>query len=316
MMSIDNILANKLIYHLDRVVGDRKPITAEIFLTNFCNNRCAYCRYRHQVGEYLHYDDFVKCANRLLELGVQGFILTGGGEPTVSPDFDRITEWLEEKGIPYGINTNFNILKKIKPSYLKVSIDAINADDYSKKRGVKRQIYDRVLKNIESYLEWKKEHSPNTSVGIQIVVSRYDEIEAFYTAHKALGVDYISFRPIESEAGLYYGGEDIEKYIQVLNELKKNDSRVIANYKWGMMSDSFKKCYAQWSVIALDHKGNVLYCCQKPQEVVGHIMDEDILQKKEAYITDMRNCEVPCRLSGANKFLEKIEQGGKDIEFV
>lgn len=312
----DNILANKLIYHLDRVGGDQKPITAEIFLTNFCNNRCAYCRYRHQVGEYLHYDDFVKYATRLLELGVKGFILTGGGEPTVSPDFDRITEWLEVNNIPYGINTNFNIFKKIKPKYLKVSIDAINAEDYSKKRGVKRQIYDRVLNNIESYLKWRREHSPSTSVGIQIVVSRYEEIEAFYTAHKALDVDYISFRPIESEAGSYYNGENIGEYVKALEELKKTDKRVLVNYKWGMMADSFSKCYANWSVIAVDHKGNVMYCCQKPNDVVGHIMDEDILQKKRDFKTDMRLCEVPCRLSGANKFLERIEQGGKDIEFV
>lgn len=35
------------------------------------------------------YDEFVSYAERLLELGVLGFILTGGGEPTVANDFKR-----------------------------------------------------------------------------------------------------------------------------------------------------------------------------------------------------------------------------------
>lgn len=312
----NNIIANKLIYHLDRVVGDQKPITAEIFLTNYCNNRCVYCRYRHQVGEYMNFNNFVEYANRLLALGVQGFILTGGGEPTVNPDFDKITAWLEKKGIPYGINTNFNILKKIKPKYLKISIDAINADDYSSKRGVKRQIYYRVLKNIDEYIKWRNEHSAGTAIGIQLVVSRIDEIKQFYEAHKGLDVNYISIRPVESEAGLFYNGEDISQYIKILQELKENDSRVVVNYKWHMINDSFTKCWANWSVIALDHNGNVLYCCQKPQDVVGHIMDADILEKKRAYRTNMSTCEIPCRLSGANKFLEQIARGGTDSEFI
>lgn len=312
----DNIVANKLLYHLDRVAGDRRPITAEIFLTNYCNNRCAYCRYRHQVGEYLHFDDFERFAQRLLDLGVQGIILTGGGEPTINPDFDRICEWLEKNNVPYGINTNFNILKRIRPSYLKVSLDAVNGEDYSRKRGVKQQTYDRVLENIEVYSRWKREHSASTALGVQIVVSRKDEILPFYEAHKGLDVDYISFRPIESQTGGYYVGEDIEEYKKILHELKAKDNRVVANYKWGMMHDTFERCYANWSVITIDHNGDVLYCCQRPQDIVGNIMDKDILEKKHGYCIDMACCEVPCRLSGANKFLQSIERGGKDIEFI
>ena len=38
-----NIMGNKMLAHLDRIVGEHKPITADIFLNNFCNNRCPYC---------------------------------------------------------------------------------------------------------------------------------------------------------------------------------------------------------------------------------------------------------------------------------
>ena len=57
-------------------------------------------------------------------MGVQGFILTGGGEPTINPDFEKIAGWLTENDFQWGINTNFNKLVKVKPNYLKVSLDA------------------------------------------------------------------------------------------------------------------------------------------------------------------------------------------------
>lgn len=310
------ITDNKLLYHIDRLAGNKEPITAEIFLTNYCNNRCSYCRYNHRVGEYMSFEKFTQYVVRLLALGVQGIILTGGGEPTINPDFDRITAWLENNGIPYGINTNFNIMKWIKPNYLKVSLDATNGDEYAYKRGVKKQIYDRVLENIREFAEWRNSNCLKTALGIQIVVSRAEEIKAFYEAHKGLDVDYISFRPIEKINGDYYKADEIEQCIIELNKLKDIDKRIAINYKWGMMGERFAVCHANWSVITLDHKGNVLYCCQKPHEVVGHIMDSDILEKKRNHNTDMSKCEIPCRLSGANKFIRQLQIGCKDSEFI
>lgn len=35
---------NKLIYNMENVRRGL-PITADIFLTNYCNNRCGYCAY-------------------------------------------------------------------------------------------------------------------------------------------------------------------------------------------------------------------------------------------------------------------------------
>lgn len=40
------ITGDKMLSHLDRIVGDRRPITADVFLTNYCNNSCPYCTYR------------------------------------------------------------------------------------------------------------------------------------------------------------------------------------------------------------------------------------------------------------------------------
>lgn len=203
-----NITGNKMLAYMDRILDEKmqKPITADIFLTNYCNNKCPYCTYRRwELDEDAHsmkYEDFVRYAEQLVfHMGVKGIILTGGGEPTICKDFDLITKWLEDREIQYGVNTNFNNLKYIKPAYLKVSLDGWDEDSYEKCRGVRK--YEQVRENIKKYAEWKIKESQQTRLGIQRVVQDKGDIFNFYEANKDLPVDYISFRPVESTGGQY-----------------------------------------------------------------------------------------------------------------
>ena len=105
-MMESNINGSKLMFHPERVAGDHRPITADVFLNNYCNNNCPYCVYHRwelDKGAYaMTRDEFVRYATRLKELGVLGFILTGGGEPMITPDFEAIAAWLEENHLHYG----------------------------------------------------------------------------------------------------------------------------------------------------------------------------------------------------------------------
>lgn len=312
------ITGNKLLHHLDRVNGDFRPITADVFLTNFCNNRCDFCTYgRWERGKaaYMSYEDFVKYATRLRELGVRGIILTGGGEPTLNPDFDSITEWLEAQDIPYGINTNFNILKTFSPDYLKVSLDGWDEESYQNIRGVRG--YGLTRNNIIAYARWK---NPGTNLGIQMIATKLDKVRKFYHANKDLPVDYIVFRPVESTNGKYY--EDVEGWfekndiISYIKAVQENDKRVVLNFKWDLLNEHFDSCVAHWAQIALDEKGNVIFCCHKPYEKIGHIMDEDIMEKHSKAKTNMKMCDVPCRLTAPNMFMEMAQERVKNEAFI
>ena len=313
---------NKLLHHLDRVNGDFRPITADIFLTNFCNNSCSWCTYnRWNLDEKaisISFDDFVNYANRLREIGVQGLILTGGGEPTINDDFEKITEYLEKTSFHYGINTNFNKLRFCRPDFLKVSLDGYDEDSYEKVRHVRA--YEKVRDNIITYSEWKKRNSPKTNLGIQMVVTNLDDIERFYAKNHDLPVDYIVFRPIESTAGKYYRNnvnfKAALKAIDIISGLSEIDDRVILNYKWNTLLKSFSSCVAHWAQIVVDEKGNVLYCCHKPYEIIGHIMDPDIVEKYSKAYTDMSRCDIPCRLTAPNMFMEKVIEPTGDTSFI
>lgn len=233
--------------------------------------------------------------------------------------FDAIANYLEETKMPYGINTNFNLLKFIKPNYLKVSLDAWDEDSYEHKRGCRR--YNQVRDNIKEYAVWKKANNVKTSLGIQLLACSSDEVYNFYNANKDLDVDYIVIRPVESTDGEYYAKDfqnenRVNSIISAIESLKKFDKRIILNYKWTMLHERFDSCLANWSQIAVNEYGEVMYCCHKPYEIVGHIMEKDILEKKAKFKTIMGMCDIPCRLTGPNCAVSNISNNVSDYPFI
>lgn len=319
---INNITGDKMFAHIDRVFGEHKPITADIFLNNYCNNNCPYCTYKRwdfsDDARSMSISDFIKYAYRLIDLGVKGFILTGGGEPTISKDFDKIVEWLDLHNVKYGINTNFNRLVRCNPAYLKVSLDAWDDISYKDRRGVAN--YNKVRHNIK---EFAKTKSDSTKLGIQLLAKTVEEVRKFYNANKDLPVDYISIRPMESTAGNYYKNllsKDFnmqpDNIVIAIKQLQSLDSRIVLNYKWEMLDVQQSECTAQWAQIAINELGEVMYCCHKPYQIVGHIMDDDILEKKKLAMTDMTKCDLPCRMTGPNFEVYRMTDKKLDTEFI
>lgn len=326
-MSSNNITGHKMFAHIDRVFGDKRPITADVFLNNYCNNNCPYCTYKRWEldpgARSMSEQDFIKYATRLRELGVLGIILTGGGEPTIAKDFDKITHWLDSNKLPYGINTNFNKLVLCKPEYLKVSLDAYDEASYLSNRGVSK--YEVVRDNIVQFAEWKSTNSPTTRLGIQMLAKSMGDVYKFYDANKDLPVDYISIRPMESTCGSYYKNlinsgayADLlpENIIKAINQLSSLDNRVIRSFKWNMLDVQEESCTAAWAQIALNENGDVMYCCHKPYQIIGNIMDSDILEKKAKAQTNMSMCDIPCRMTAPNSLVKQMTSAQTNIEFI
>lgn len=296
--------ANKLSGFIERVEGDHRPVTADIFLTDYCNNHCGYCRFAHKTGKYIDYDSFAVLLPRLRELGVKGIILTGGGEPTIDPDFKRICDLLEAEGVTYGINTNFNVLHYVAPAFLKISIDEGERGAYKTARGV--DALDRVLDNIRKYTDWKGRNGIKTRVGVQCVTANTEQVMRFYAAVRGLDVTYIQFRPIEVREGQ----RDYSAICAAVDSLAAKDDRVTKSFKYGFATWRPDTCYAHWSAICVTPDLRVLYCCARPDEVVGSIFDDDILDRLAAYRPDMSLCETPCRLTGANAYVMQYRNDG------
>lgn len=81
------------------------PVHVQIILSDLCNQNCHFCAYRdpsytssqlfHIDGNYnpnrmIPLDKVLEILDDCVEMGVRAIQLTGGGEPTVHPHFDKV----------------------------------------------------------------------------------------------------------------------------------------------------------------------------------------------------------------------------------
>lgn len=157
-------------------------------------------------------------------------------------------------------------------------------------------------------------------MGVQKVITRFTDILPFYEANKDLPFDYMALRPVESTGCSYYATsdakEDAQKCIKLIQALQQQDSRVVMNFKWQMLDDRCDECLAHWAQIAVNERGKIMYCCHKPYQIVGDVMDDAILQKYAATGTDKNTCDVPFRLTAPNSYLRTLAKGTKNPFFI
>jgi MoaA/NifB/PqqE/SkfB family radical SAM enzyme len=290
----------KILKYSDRICGnDKRPITAQFFLTDFCDLDCDFCRFKHGKG-YISLDRFINMYFRLDSMGVKGYILTGGGEPMLNPDFNEIVAFLDSQKAAYGVNTHLPmVFPKNKPKWVKVSVhgDMVGGD------------YEKRLLNLDS----------DTLVTAQRIIYTPEELRLFFDQFQhEYCFDYLIGRPLESLEP-FYTPEVVDEIMATFTEL--NDQygceRIIPNFKWGYVFHDFKRCYADWSLMTILTNGDVAYCCCKPDEVIGNIFEPGILFKRQIAETNMATCHKPCRHTGNNAAIEKFFTGvQKHSEFI
>src|SRR5215831_15537667 len=117
-------------------------------LSDLCNQACHFCAYRdptytssqlfHIAGNYnpnrmLPFEKVMEILDDCEEIGVKAIQLTGGGEPTVYPRFQEVTEEIGKRGIQWSLVTNGVLAKKwdfSKASWIRVSLDAATSATY------------------------------------------------------------------------------------------------------------------------------------------------------------------------------------------
>ena len=121
-----------------------------------------------------------------------------------------------------------------------------------------------------------------------------------------VGANYISLRPVEGIENAYTPS-DLEAIKQEIAELQRHYPKILRNYKWDFVGRNFTKCSANWTSVFIDSRCNVAYCCNKPNDIVGSIFDDDILAKRERHKSAFP-CESPCRHSGNNETVDKWDE--------
>lgn len=134
-----------------------RPVTVEYWPSVLCNSRCRLCPYRRN-GARTAADTCTKEANDRTKffadletarhvasecrgLGVLSFLITGGGEPFMNPDVDKIAQAFVEQDLAMGVYTNGTVASRekaimavadLEPRFVRLSVNAGSADEHRK----------------------------------------------------------------------------------------------------------------------------------------------------------------------------------------
>jgi len=106
-------------------------ISTHISPTSKCNLSCSYCSVKKRAKNQIELDVIKDYIDKLITRGLKAVIITGGGEPTLYPDFNPLIKWLRyEKNLSVALITNGTNSHLVKDwsafSWIRISINMFN----------------------------------------------------------------------------------------------------------------------------------------------------------------------------------------------
>jgi MoaA/NifB/PqqE/SkfB family radical SAM enzyme len=190
----------KAVFHQDRLDQLRRgelplPTQVQLDLTGRCNHHCQYCYYEHLDKDF-NTDMAINLINELAENGKPAVQFTGGGEPLMHPDFSKVAHRVLAAGMHFALVTNGALLKEEHMQLLKhadwvrVSLDAADAETYSYTQGCGKDEFHRVVHNIADLLEC----CGDAAVGVSFMTNPTNYREIAQAARLARGLAVKNFR--------------------------------------------------------------------------------------------------------------------------
>lgn len=99
-----------------RLGTGRTVISTHVSPEGACNLSCPYCSVTHRdTHSRIDFDVILDYVDRLRERGLKAVILTGGGEPTAYPHFNRLVAHLYARELRLALITNGTLTHKVEP---------------------------------------------------------------------------------------------------------------------------------------------------------------------------------------------------------
>jgi len=144
----------------------------------------------------------LKAITSMANMGVKSINFTGGGEPTLHKDFDKILGQAFGYGIEVGLFTNGLFKEELiepivrKCSWARVSLDAGNKETFTKVKKI--DAFEKVIENTRRLVDRRNYYGCDTTIGLGFVISpdNYNDIEEVSDLAKDLGVDYLQYKPV------------------------------------------------------------------------------------------------------------------------
>jgi MoaA/NifB/PqqE/SkfB family radical SAM enzyme len=350
--------ASKSLWYLDHVRQLKKngttpaPVNVEIDLSNRCSHGCVWCHYAHthtrgplaqkgdKPGGRIAGGDLMspilaaKILRQMKAAGVESVTWTGGGEPTLHPDFDDIIEVAARQNLKQGLYTHGGhitperaLLLKRNMTFVYISLDECRPETFNRSKGVNR--FENVIANTKMLIA-----SPGfATVGIGFLIhsGNWQDIPAMVDLGRELHPDYIQFRPtvLYEQHAQNRPAEETEWLNQAIPLLEEagRESWVSADVeRFKMYRDwnghGYTRC--RWSGLqtVITPNGKVWRCLNKREHedaLLGDLNEvdfADLWRLKGGVCQVNDSCRVMCRGHIANITLDAIMTRPAHPEFI
>ncbi len=303
---MDELMMSKTYFHFEAIEAsihfDHKtlPITCEVDVSNVCNLECSFCMfadYRAKNNVMMDYLLFESLIYQLNAIGCKSITFTGGGEPTMNPDFQKMVR-LAAKYMHVGLVTNgvkllslnSDLLKVFK--FIRVSLDASDSKMYKLVKGKNR--FDVVVQGM------KYAKSQGAFVGASYVICPENEtgITVAKKLADVLNLEYIQFKPMVNITEYKDYTEDVQE-----------EGKTIYTGRW--KAESTLPCKVAGLVGVVTADGGVAFCCQhRGRAVIGNLHDapfDEIYRNRMSVMPDYRKCP-PCRYMAYVRAYQKFNK--------
>lgn len=340
---------SKLLQHIDRVAALKTghkppPVNIEIDLSNRCSLGCEWCHFAHthtrgphahartvETGDLMDTALAFEIVDQLIDYGVRSIVWSGGGEPTLHSDFNRIVNAYH---LPMGLYTNgchideqrAHILKQ-RLSWVYVSLDAVTGGDYAQCKGVTPEHFDRALAGVSALVN--ASGKATIGVGFLLNANNWPQAEGMAELGHELGADYVQFRPTiryKSEAPNEIDGGIgwIPGAISLLETMDRNGveidlSRFDMLHEW--TGHGYSQCWWSGLQTVITPNGKVWACLNKrgmDGAELGDLNDESFETIWERAPIQVVNdhCRVMCRGHIPNMELKGMFEHKPHGEFI
>lgn len=366
---------SKAVYHTDKIKLLQEgrqiaPTEIQVDLEAYCNDNCSFCSYRKEdgynnpmlklidaePGEKYHDKKPIgkpssdsriplefaeKLATQMVEANIPAIELTGGGEPTLWPAFDKLVEHLYHAKREIGLVTNgsnlgedrINLLAKAC-TWIRISMDSSNESTHQQIHRTAHKDFDRRLENIKKIAEkkWK-----DLVLGISFIITpdNVDDIpEAVELWSHIAGINNLRFSWMYDTGG-HAGLSDIriketkEILDEAMEKYTRDNFRVFYEKNriesYTQPNNDFTKCYIQRFVWAIGADCKVYPCCimkYHPDFAYADIREMTLAQ----IVNDMGTKQMmdslapmgcfPCWLRNRNKAIAKAVEKPMHVNFI
>jgi len=265
------------------------PRFISCWISEWCNCDCSYCFFSETNADKTHgYIDAKKFLSWLLEAkdaGAEAIEFSGGGEPTLHPDFQDIYEDAWAMGYHLGLITHAcnpmpleDMVQQFK--YIRCGLDAATAvtHDAIKRNKRKNYWFYKAIENIKELVRLRDHKDPGCepnkfTVGIKIILNMINchELGAMIDMAADLKVDYIQIKHEHSSDNAIDGNrlDDLQHLADIKgNFMAESRTKILCSLS---RQQATVKCFMSPIHTVVTATGKILQCCFFESRPIGTI---------------------------------------------